>query len=111
MDKTTATAIVISINPDASAIIIDNLLESSYGLDSNLVPAYRPYYVGARTLSLNPPNSNLKKAETLEWFEWENRVKELMATQASLDQVLTDIPPGTEAVVDVFYPVATIIGI
>lgn len=93
MNKTTATAIVKSINPDASDVLVSEMLDSSKG-KINGVDAFRPYIVGARSLALNPPNSNLKKAETLEWFDWKGRVDLALAQQMTEDATITDIPEG-----------------
>lgn len=92
MKKETATEIVKGINPDALEVIINDLLEKSRASD------YRPYWVAAKTLFLNPPNANLKEADDVTWFHWKDRIEGLIETQASLDQGLTDIPGGTEAI-------------
>ena len=112
MNKATATAIVKASNPDAQDVIIDDLLESSKGLDSDSRPAYRPYIVAARTLALNPPNANLQKADDLTWFDWKARIDYLLATQASLDCQITDIPCGqltTEFYIDLSFPVSALV--
>lgn len=93
MNKATALAIVLEINPNSTPLLVEDLLEKSKGLDIDSKVVYRPYYVAARTLYLNPPNANLKKAESVEWFDWKNRIDGLVATQASMDCGLT-IPCG-----------------
>lgn len=103
MKKETATQIVKSVNPDASEVIIGDLLDKSKGSD------YRPYWVAAKTLYLNPPNANLQKADDVTWFHWKDRISGLIETQASLDQLLEGIPEGTEAVNPLeFLPVSAI---
>lgn len=94
MNKTTAQTIVLEVNPNATPAVVENLLEASKGVnpDTSLV-VYRPYYVAARTLYLNPPNANLKKADSVEWFDWTNRINGFLSTQASLDCGL-EIPCG-----------------
>lgn len=94
MNKVTAVEIVASINPDANATLVNELLEESKAKTRAGAVAYRPYIVGARTLALNPPNQNLKKADTLEWFDWTIRVDNAMSLQSMLDTALVDIPDG-----------------
>lgn len=94
MLKPDAILIVQSVNPDANSTIINDLLESSKAKTSTGAVAYRPYIVAAHTLNLNPPNSNLKKADTLEWFDWQSRVNQALALQAQMDASLIDIPNG-----------------
>lgn len=91
MNKASAVEIVKSINSSASDVIINDLLEDSKGTKNNIA-AYRPYIVGAKTLSLNPPNSDLKKASDVEWFDWQRRIRELMATQLMADSTIENIP-------------------
>lgn len=91
MNKVTATTIVKSVNPSADDTIINDLLEDSKGTKAG-VAAYRPYIVAARTLSLNPPNADLKKADTAEWFDWQRRIKDLLETQALSDGTIEGIP-------------------
>jgi hypothetical protein len=93
MNKTSAIQIVQSVNPSANELIINDLLEDSKGIKSG-VPAYRPYIVAAKTLSLNPPNADLKKAEDVEWFDWQRRIKELISTQLMADVTIDEIPIG-----------------
>lgn len=94
MNKTTALEIVLSINGDANTALVNELLEESKAKTQSGVTAYRPYIVGARSLSLNPPNQNLKKADTLEWFDWTLRYDHAVSLQAMADTALVDIPPG-----------------
>lgn len=94
MNKLTAVEIVQSINPDANATLVNEMLEESKARTASGAVAYRPYIVGARTLSLNPPNANLKKAGELEWFDWTLRVDHATNLQAMADTALTDIPEG-----------------
>ena len=91
MNKLTATTIVKSVNPSADDTIINDLLEDSKGTKAG-VAAYRPYIVAARTLALNPPNADLKKADTAEWFDWQRRIKDLLETQSLSDGTIENIP-------------------
>jgi len=99
MNQTQAIGIVRSINPDADEFLITQLLEESRAKTSSGAIAYRPYIVGARTLYLNPPNSNLKKADTLEWFDWTSRADYAMSMQSQLDSAFTGIPLGWESTI------------
>lgn len=93
MNKATALTIVSEINPSSTPTVVENLLEASKATDVDGRVVYRPYYVAARTMYLNPPNANLKKADSVEWFDWKNRIEGYIATQASLDCDL-EIPCG-----------------
>lgn len=93
MNKNTATAIVKSINPSIDDTLMSEMLESSKGIKSGQ-PAYRPYIVGARSLAMNPPQGDLKKGDTAEWFDWERRINQIMESQFADDQTITDIPSG-----------------
>jgi cellulase/cellobiase CelA1 len=101
MLKPDAFLIVQSVNPDANPTVINDLLEASKAKTQSGTVTYRPYIVAAHTLSLNPPNSNLKKADTLEWFDWQSRVNQALALQAQIDASLIDIPSGWQT-----FPVA-----
>lgn len=108
MNKATAISIVKSINPSADDVIINDLLEDSKGTKAGIA-AYRPYIVAARTMSLNPPNSDLKKADDVEWFDWQRRIKEMLETQAMLDMGIEEIPIGWVADSGAILPLAAMI--
>ncbi len=93
MNKTTAIEIVKSINPDINDTLMSEMLESSKGVKAGL-PAYRPYIVGARSLAMNPPQGDLKKGDTAEWFDWERRIKSILESQLMDDGLIEEIPIG-----------------
>lgn len=90
MDKATALLIVKEINPSVTDTVLDSLIESSKGVAA-LLTAYRPYVVAAYSLYTNPPNSNLKKGDVAEWFDWRPRAYALLSLQEALDGGITNI--------------------
>lgn len=98
MKKPDALIIVNSIFPSADTQLVNLFLEQSKGTKNGQF-AYRPYAVAARLLSATPPNENIKRVETLEFFDSrQDRINELIEMQAMEDSQIENIPYGWLAI-------------